>query len=122
MNYITDKTCSTCGNIMTIDDVKFYGDACFSCCSKYHAKFELAHGGLSSNHKRIKVSDNVKEYILSRDKKCLKCGSEVNLTIDHVMPISKGGDNHHSNLQCLCRSCNSIKSNYPHDYREVIEL
>ena len=32
-----------------------------------------------------------------------------NLTIDHVVPRSKGGTDHLENLQLLCGACNSIK-------------
>ncbi len=32
-----------------------------------------------------------------------------NLTIDHVVPRSKGGTDHLENLQLLCAACNSIK-------------
>lgn len=31
------------------------------------------------------------------------------LTVDHVIPLSKGGTNHRSNLAILCRPCNSAK-------------
>jgi hypothetical protein len=44
-----------------------------------------------------------------RDSVCLKCGSSYNLTVDHIVPVSKGGGDDRSNLQCLCRSCNSRK-------------
>lgn len=40
---------------------------------------------------------------------CACCGSPDGLTIDHIVPISKGGSNWPSNLQMLCRPCNSKK-------------
>lgn len=51
---------------------------------------------------------------------CLCCGisgEEVLLTVDHVIPISRGGMNDISNLQPLCQSCNSSKSTKSTDYR-----
>lgn len=39
------------------------------------------------------------------------------ITIDHVIPLSLGGSNHPTNLQFLCRSCNSRKQAQRTDYR-----
>lgn len=40
---------------------------------------------------------------------CLSCGSTVDLTIDHIHPVSLGGSDDPVNLQTLCRSCNCSK-------------
>ena len=37
--------------------------------------------------------------------------NEVLMTKDHIIPSSKGGKNHTSNLQTMCRSCNVKKGN-----------
>lgn len=45
---------------------------------------------------------------------CPACGREepeINLTIDHVIPISKGGKHSSKNIQPLCLKCNVKKSN-----------
>lgn len=40
---------------------------------------------------------------------CHHCGTNKNLTIDHIKPISKGGTNDLDNLQVLCLPCNLKK-------------
>ena len=49
-------------------------------------------------------------YINSAGK-CQICKSEYDLTIDHIIPISRGGKTNGANLQLLCRECNSRKGN-----------
>ncbi len=64
---------------------------------------------------RALVTDGFRYKILKRDNfKCKACGksaSEVELQIDHIIPVSKGGKTIESNLQALCKKCNSGKSN-----------
>jgi 5-methylcytosine-specific restriction endonuclease McrA len=52
------------------------------------------------------------------ENKCLSCGrADVKLTVDHVVPLSKGGSNMIDNIQPLCGSCNSSKNAKTIDYR-----
>jgi len=60
----------------------------------------------------------IRGFIFKRDgNKCLKCGSNKKLTVDHIVPINKGGENKLFNLQTLCKSCNSWKGTKIIDYR-----
>lgn len=40
---------------------------------------------------------------------CTYCGGKKNLTIDHIVPKSKGGENTWLNLITCCSSCNRLK-------------
>lgn len=60
--------------------------------------------------------------------KCLRCLSKDKLlTVDHVQPISKGGNDYIMNIQPLCKPCNSSKRDKTIDYRfleddKILEL
>jgi 5-methylcytosine-specific restriction endonuclease McrA len=57
-----------------------------------------------------KVGKTKRKRIYDRDGNCcLKCGSGEYITIDHILPLSKGGTNRNSNLQTLCKKCNMEK-------------
>jgi hypothetical protein len=43
------------------------------------------------------------------DYKCLYCGSKDTLTLDHVVPRSRGGKNSWTNLVTCCMKCNVSK-------------
>lgn len=53
----------------------------------------------------------IKEVFAKCGSKCGKCGRLDTLTIDHIIPLSKGGSNHIDNLQVLCMRCNQKKRN-----------
>lgn len=53
------------------------------------------------------------------DFTCQNCGSRRFLTIDHVVPLSRGGSSALSNLQTLCEHCNKAKGARTADEWEV---
>jgi hypothetical protein len=56
------------------------------------------------------IPDTVRDEVLERDgHKCKWCSSGENLEIDHIVPVSQGGESVADNLQVLCRSCNRKK-------------
>ena len=58
--------------------------------------------GLKVNRRRIFKRDG---------NTCQYCGSKKNLTIDHVIPRSKGGKNTWVNMVTCCSRCNTYKGN-----------
>ena len=50
------------------------------------------------------------EKVRERDgRACVYCAHTKYLTLDHLLPISRGGDNDERNLAMACRPCNSKK-------------
>jgi hypothetical protein len=65
---------------------------------------------------RIKIPESVRKYVFERNNyQCQSCGKtlqETQLSIDHIVPLSKGGSNDLSNLQTLCLKCNQRKKHH----------
>ena len=58
-------------------------------------------------YKRVMLS---RKNVLRRDRNtCQYCGAEANLTIDHVVPKSRGGRDTWENLVAACVTCNNRK-------------
>jgi len=57
-----------------------------------------------------RVPDSIRAAVLVRDGgRCRRCRRSINLEMDHIVPVSKGGRTEESNLQVLCRRCNRAK-------------
>lgn len=64
----------------------------------------------SSPRQRLPISFTKRRKIMERDKyRCRYCGDYVELEIDHLIPVSKGGTNEEENLVTACRLCNRVK-------------
>lgn len=58
------------------------------------------------------TSDDVAKILENQQWLCVECKTDLKLSgyhIDHIVPVSKGGANWPSNLQCLCAPCNLAK-------------
>jgi 5-methylcytosine-specific restriction endonuclease McrA len=63
---------------------------------------------------RNKLRPSKRNLITRDEKKCQYCSchlNDVNLTIDHILPKSRGGKNSWENMVCCCLSCNRKKGN-----------
>jgi 5-methylcytosine-specific restriction endonuclease McrA len=65
------------------------------------------------------ISVPYKGVVLSRDNvfrrdgyQCQYCGTNRDLTLDHVIPKAKGGKTHWTNLVTACKQCNSRKGDF----------
>lgn len=60
--------------------------------------------------KRRPMSRAVRKAVFDRDgNKCVNCGSNERLAVDHIHPWSKGGADVMDNYQTLCVACNARK-------------
>lgn len=71
---------------------------------------ELRHD--MSKCRAKKVTRARRYMVYGRDgSKCVECGSEASLTIDHHIPKSRGGCSCIENLRTMCVVCNRKKAN-----------
>lgn len=97
--------------------------------SEYNKRYEKTHKEtvIANEHKkraRKRESEGCfsaeewKQLCDLYDNRCLCCGKRKKLTVDHVIPLSKGGSNYISNIQPLCKECNNKKYTKSTDYRK----
>lgn len=105
------------------DKVRAYTARTTAQNSARHAKWREANPErfkvhlFASNHKRRALKKGgmtgreTKEWFDAQKKVCHWCGIDCSSlpTIDHVKPLSKGGEHVASNLVIACKSCNSRK-------------
>lgn len=74
-----------------------------------------------NSSKRIKISKKKREAVYAKSNGiCKICGNFIpysKYTVDHIVPLAKGGSNEIGNLQASCDTCNKIKTDIlPQDF------
>lgn len=76
-------------------------------------------------NKRKSIPKSVRFEVFKRDSfKCQYCGAsapDVILEVDHIVPVSEGGENDMMNLITSCRDCNRGKGKKKLTDRQTIE-
>jgi hypothetical protein len=75
--------------------------------------------------KRIRFDTDKRKEVYRKSKgHCCLCGKFVDyeeFTVDHIIPLAKGGTNEIDNLQCACKVCNNIKTDVlPNEFMDKI--
>lgn len=125
------KSCRICGDdsVSAKDAILSYSryepimEVCWKCAQKLVNGYWMQHSGESfdewlrgdrpsapSVYRKAEISASLRKAVYERDLyRCKHCGTHLDLSVDHIVPESKGGATDLSNLQTLCRPCNSRK-------------
>lgn len=121
----TGKTCPRCHKFKSYSEFRRRSsapDKCQSRCKVCDNAYKRQSQRVRSARKRSNggsfTTAQWKQLCDLCDNRCLACGrGDVNLTADHVIPVSKGGSSNIGNIQPLCRQCNVEKGIQTIDYR-----
>jgi 5-methylcytosine-specific restriction endonuclease McrA len=74
------------------------------------------YGFIMDRYQRLKSgeiewSTSIREWIHEKEnpEQCIYCGKKGDLTVEHMIPRSRGGPDHPDNAVWVCSSCNSRK-------------
>ena len=79
--------------------------------ARHRALLQGSEGSFTPEEFRLKC----KAY----GNRCAYCNEEVPLTVDHIVPLSRGGSNSIENVVPACKHCNSTKGT--RTYSEFLE-
>ena len=95
---------------------------------KNYEVYEVESGNIIIPTKRKVIPSDKRRQVYNKNQgRCVICGKFVefdNFTIDHIIPLSKGGTNQYENLQCTCKTCNQLKQDIlPEDlFEKIVEI
>lgn len=85
--------------------------------TKNHPDRVRAYARKAQHKRRVWIAESGWFAVTKKDMarimsgECYLCGSREKQTVDHIIPLSRGGRHSVGNLGTLCHSCNSRKRN-----------
>lgn len=78
---------------------------------KYLRRTRCGDGQVDKEHLNKEFEGLVIEKLKGQNYKCVYCGVDIkeSFSIDHIIPLSKGGTNDIENIDLVCKSCNTKK-------------
>jgi hypothetical protein len=72
------------------------------------------YGFVTNKFKQLRAKEiswnEIREYVKEKQtNECIYCGSDAELTLEHLLPRCFNGPNTERNLVWICKSCNSAK-------------
>lgn len=112
--------CCLCGVTLTNHGQSKYCDVCKDKAAREHRNSTRSHRKRARKYGGKYIPFR-RSYVFKRDGYVCqicnrKCRTDVSYlherypTLDHIVPMSKGGDHTPENTQCACRGCNTKKS------------
>jgi len=115
------KYCSKCKRFYPKEKMAGSQGACKECRKEYHRKRyhenesvreAVFQHNYSRKHKLNSVPQSYLDDLFERfDGMCAYCQERKATSIDHIIPVSKGGNSVPGNLLPCCKHCNSSKRN-----------
>lgn len=118
------NTCDSCKKLKQAECSRRYylknrNDILNKDISKYQKYYrDSEHGKLvrriSQAKRRAKITSSLKEYIkylFTYENFCCYCTKSENLQIEHLLPLSRGGEHTEDNVKLACKTCNLRKGN-----------
>lgn len=103
-------------------------------CGEKYIPYIIDDNYIDTKHRHSNIDDKTYLY-MKQDGKCYICGRHTYMdaeyrhdssyaTIDHVVPLSKGGKNDISNMAISCSVCNGLKGQFrfSEELRKVIVM
>jgi len=96
--------------------------------TNHESKLEIERASRDKNKEKNRPSKNARQSVRNRlvsDSKyviiykdlkriysqpCLNCGTNENQSLDHKIPLSRGGEHRIGNIMTLCQPCNASKN------------